>query len=156
MKKTISLLVGILCLWALGFGTNIAVTSTDTARGLLTQIGTTTAWCRGIMNGRGFPADIVAFDVAYTKGDETNAYIEIAFYYVSATLPTAITNLSYFPESDSTGTVTIMKRYMTATGHYTYAIGIPDKCYYIAILFLATGGTPTGTIVANGYLNDWR
>jgi hypothetical protein len=156
MKKLLSILICVLALWTLGFAGTVTVTSTDTDRGLMTRIGTTGTWYRGIINGRGFPADIVSFDVAYTKGDETNVSITIAYYYVSATAPTATTNLSYFPESDSAGTITTMTRYMAATGHYSFAIGIPDKCYYVAISFDHTVGTPTGTVVVNGYLNDWR
>jgi len=155
MKKIISMIIGVLLLYVFSFAANITVTSTDT-RGLLTQIGSTVGWYRGITNDRGFPANIVAFDVNYTHGDETNVAISIAYYYVSSTVPTALTYLSYFPESDSSGVVTKMIRYIDATGHYTFAVEIPDKCYYVAITFTSTGGTPTGAIVANGYLNDWK
>jgi hypothetical protein len=154
MKRSITLFFCLLLSAALYCGT-LAVTSTD-PRGLMTQIGTTMSWYRGITNGRGLPADIVAFDVTYTKGDETNISVTIAYYYVSATAPAATTYLSYFPEADSTGTITTMTRYIAATGHYTFAIQIPDKCYYVVISFDHTSGTPTGTVVLAGYLNDWR
>ena len=155
MKKTICILVGVLSLWAISFGGTLTVTSTDT-RGLMTQIGSTMSWYRGITSGRGLPADIVEFDVDYTKGNETNVTVSIAFYYVSATAPTATTNLSYFPESDSSGVITAMTRYISATGHYTLALEIPEKCFYVVISFDHTGGTPTGTVVLAGYLHDYR
>jgi hypothetical protein len=137
MKRSITLFFCLLLSAALYCGT-LAVTSTD-PRGLMTQIGTT-----------------MSFDVTYTKGDETNISVTIAYYYVSATAPAATTYLSYFPEADSTGTITTMTRYIAATGHYTFAIQIPDKCYYVVISFDHTSGTPTGTVVLAGYLNDWR
>jgi hypothetical protein len=102
-----------------------------------------------------YKTNAVSFDVVYTKGDETNVYFTIGYLY-GTTVPTAVTNVSYLPESDSTGTLTALTRYIAASGRYTIKVDVPDRVTYVVITFAATGGTPTGTVVIDGYMNQFR
>jgi hypothetical protein len=79
----------------------------------------------------------------------------LGFVYGS-TAPTAVSSVAYLPESDSTGTITSLKRYMSATGRYTFSVEVPDRAGYVVLTFANTGGTPTGTIVINGYMNQYN
>jgi hypothetical protein len=125
--------------------------------GTVTKIGATHSWYLANNNYRSaqFQANKVYYDIVYTKGDETSVAFTISYLY-AATAPTATTNLSYFPESDSTGLLSTMSRSISATGRYTISAEVPDRAKYVVITFAATGGTPTGTVVIDGYMNQFN
>ncbi len=152
-RKIIAVLIGVVALSALSFG---AFTASGTA-GVVTKIGSTHSWY--IKNAQytnpAFKANRVYFDIVYTKGDETNVYFTIGYQF-SHTAPTDTTNVSYFPESDSTGLLTSMARYISAPGRYTVSVEVPDRAAYVVITFANTGGTPTGTVVIDGFINQFR
>lgn len=152
-RQLLSILIGVVLLSALSFG---AFTASGTG-GVVTKIGTTHSWYLKNVNYRSslWQANKVYYDIVYTKGDETSVSFNIAYLYASAA-PTATTNLSYFPEADSTGLLTSMTRTMSATGRYTISAEVPDRATYVVITFANTGGTPTGTVVIDGYMNQFN
>lgn len=158
MKKLLSLFIGALMLSALGFG---AFTASGTG-GVVTKIGSTHSWYLLNVNYAGgtvnpYKGNKVYFDIVYTVGDETSVSFTIGFLYGDTT--PAVANLSYFPESDSSGQFSIMSRTMLkATGNqrYTVSVEVPDRAQYTVITFSASGGTPTGTIVVDGYMNNFN
>lgn len=125
------------------------VTSTN-----LTNVAGTNSWYISIFTLNGMPGNFITYDVDYTKGDESNVAVTFAFTHTTA-VPVAGT-LAYLPETSSAGVVTTLTRYMSATGHYALCVDIPDTAKYVTVTFTNTGGTPTGTIVANGYVNLYR
>jgi len=153
MKKLLSILIGVVMLSALSFG---AFTASGTA-GTVTKIGTTHSWYLKNLNYRSsqWQGNKAYFDIVYTKGDETSVSFTLAYLY-SATAPTATTNLSYFPESDSSGVLSTLSRTMSATGRYTVSVEVPDRAAYVVITFANTGGTPTGTVVIDGFMNQFN
>lgn len=156
MKKLLSLLIGVLMLASLGFG---AFTASGTG-GVVTKIGATHSWYLKNLNYRAsqWQGNKAYFDIVYTAGDETSVNFTIGYLY-SATAPTAITNVSYFPESDSSGQFSVMSRTLlksVGNQRYTVSVEVPDRAQYIVITFAATGGTPTGTIVIDGYMNQFN
>jgi hypothetical protein len=36
------------------------------------------------------------------------------------------------------------------------AVDVPDRATYVVITFASTGGTPTGTIVIDGFMNQFN
>lgn len=155
MKKIISLLIGILFLAMAGFG---AFTATGTD-GPVTQISTSHSWYlkNAIYTNPAYKANKVYFDIVYTAGDETSIAFNIGFLYGS-TAP-AVANISYFPESNSSAQFSVMSRtLLKATGNqrYTVSVEVPDRAQYTVITFSNTGGTPTGTVVINGYMNTYN
>jgi hypothetical protein len=103
-----------------------------------------------------YPGNKVYFHIIYTAGDETSVAFNIGFLYGSAA--PAVANISYFPEADSSGQFSIMSRtLLKSVGNqkYTVAVEVPDAASYVVITFSSTGGTPTGTIVAYGYMNTY-
>lgn len=153
MKKIFLLLIGVVLVSALGF---CAFTASGTG-GVVTKIGATHAWYLANTNYRStqYHGNKVYYDIVYTKGDETSVSFTISYLYTS-TAPTATTNLSYFPEADSSGVITTMTRTMSASGRYTISAEVPDRATYVVITFANTGGSPTGTIVIDGYMNQFN
>ena len=153
MKKLLSILIGVVMLSALTFG---AFTASGTA-GVVTKIGATHSWYLKNLNYRSsqWQGNKAYFDIVYTKGDETSVSFTLAYLYASAA-PTATTNLSYFPEANSSGVIATMSRTMSATGRYTVSVEVPDRAAYVVITFANTGGTPTGTIVIDGFMNQFN
>jgi hypothetical protein len=49
-----------------------------------------------------------------------------------------------------------MARYISAPGRYTVSVEVPDRAAYVVITFANTGGTPTGTVVIDGFINQFR
>jgi len=154
MKKIFILLM---LLPMIGFG---AFTATGTG-GVVTQIGATHAWYLANVNFNSsvnpYAANKVYFDIVYTAGDETSVSFTIGYLYGS-TAP-AVANISYFPESNSSGQFSILTRtLLKATGNqrYTVSVEVPDRASYTVITFANTGGTPTGTIVVDGYMNQFN
>jgi hypothetical protein len=155
MKKLLSVLIGCLMLSALGFG---AFTASGTG-GVVTKIGATHSWYLannlypiGPNPSRTYKA---YFDIVYTVGDETSVAFNIGFLYSDAT--PAVANISYFPERNSAGEFSVLiGTLLKATGNqrYTVSFEVPDRAYYTVITFAATGGTPTGTIVFDGYMKQ--
>ena len=155
MKKVLSLLVGVLFLSVLGFG---AFTATGT-KGVVTQIGATHSW---YLANQLYPVGPNAtrtykayFDIVYTAGDETSVSFNIGFLY-SDDAP-AVANISYFPERDSSGNMSVLNgTLLKATGNqrYTVSFEVPDRAYYTVITFASSGGTPTGTIVIDGFMKQ--
>jgi hypothetical protein len=152
MKRLI-LVLSLLLLVVPVFG---AFTASGTG-GVVKKIGTSNSWYLANNNYRSaqFAANKVYFDIVYTKGDETSVSFTIAYLY-AATAPTVTTNLSYFPESDSTGLLSTMSRSMSASGRYTVSVEVPDRARYVVITFSNTGGSPTGTVVIDGYTNSFN
>jgi len=152
-RKLTALLIGVLGLSWIGFA---AFTASGTA-GVVTKIGSTHAWYLRNLNYRSsqWQGNKAYFDIVYTKGDETSVSFTLSYLYASAA-PTATTNLSYFPEADSTGLLTTMSRTMSATGRYTVSIEVPDRATFVVITFANTGGTPTGTLVIDGFMNQFN
>jgi hypothetical protein len=129
------------------------------AAGTLTQISTSHSWYlkNAIYTNEAYRANKIYFDITYTVGDETSVAFNIGFLYSDAT--PAVANISYFPESDSSGQLSIMSRTMlksTGTRRYTVSVEVPDRATFTVITFAATGGTPTGTIVAYGFSNQFN
>lgn len=134
--------------------------------GVMTKIGATHSWYIANANpkespfspgAQAFKANKVYFDIVYTAGDETSVSFTVGYLYGSAT--PAVANVSYFPESDSSGQFSVMTRtLLKATGNqrYTVSVEVPDRASYIVITFSNTGGTPTGTIVVDGYMNNFN
>jgi len=151
MKKIFMLLM---LLPMIGFG---AFTATGTG-GAVTQIGATHAWYLANVNYDSsinpYAANKVYFDINYTKGDETSIQMTVAYCFTAA-VPVAGT-LSYFPEADSSGVITAMSRTMSATKRYTISVEVPDRARWVIITFTNTGGTPTGTVVIDGYMNRFN
>jgi hypothetical protein len=150
MKRLLSVLIGVLMLSALSFG---AFTASGTD-GVVTKIGSTHSWYlkNALFQNPAFKANKIYFDILYTVGDETSVAFNVGYLY-GGDAP-AVANISYFPESDSSGQFSIMSRTMlksTGTRRYTVSVEVPDRAQYVVITFSATGGTPTGTIVINGY-----
>lgn len=160
MKRSIFILLLLLPIFMFGAFT---ASGTAGARGTLTQIGVTHSWYLANKHYMAapvapsvYPGNQVYFDIVYTAGDETSVTFNVGFLYGS-TAP-AVANVSYFPESSSTGTFSVMSRtLLKATGNqrYTVAVEVPDAASYVVITFSSTGGTPTGTIVAYGYMNTY-
>jgi hypothetical protein len=156
MKKIFSLLIGVVMLSALGFG---AFTASGTS-GVVTKIGSTHSWYLKNTNYRSsqWQGNKAYFDIVYTAGDETSVSFTISYLYAAAA-PTATTNLSYFPESDSSGQFSVMTRTLlksVGNQRYTVAVDVPDRATYVVITFASTGGTPTGTIVIDGFMNQFN
>ncbi len=135
-----------------------AFTATGTG-GVVTQISTSHSWYlkNAIWTNPAYKANKVYFDIVYTAGDETSVSFTIGYLYGS-TAP-AVANISYFPESNSSGQFSILTRtLLKATGNqrYTVSVEVPDRASYTVITFANTGGTPTGTIVVDGYMNQFN
>ena len=150
MKKLLILFIGVLMLSALGFG---AFTASGTG-GVVTQIGATHSWYikNALYANPAFKANKIYFDIVYTAGDETSVAFNIGYLYGSAA--PAVANISYFPESDSSAQFSVMSRTLlksVGNQRYTVSIEVPDRAQYVVITFSSTGGTPTGTIVIDGY-----
>ena len=153
-RKLLSLLIGVVMLGVLGFG---AFTASGTG-GVVTKIGSTHSW---YLANQQFPvgpnyvkANKVYYDIVYTAGDETSVSFNIGFLYGDAT--PAVANISYLPERDSSGNMSTMSgTLLKATGNqrYTVSCEVPDRAAYVVITFSSSGGTPTGTIVIDGYIN---
>ena len=162
MKKIISLLIGVVMLGVLGFG---AFTASGTAgvRGTLTQISTSHSWYLANLHYMAapvgpsrYPGNKVYFDIVYTAGDETSVSFNIGFLYGSTT--PAVANISYLPERDSSGNMSITSGTLLKSAgnkRYTVSCEVPDAASYVVITFSSSGGTPTGTIVAYGYMNTY-
>ena len=135
-----------------------AFTTTGTG-GVVTQIGATHAWylANANYNAVGFSGNKVYYDIVYTVGDETSVSFNVSYCYTTA-VPVAGT-LSYFPESDSSGQFSVLSRtLLKATGNqrYTVSFEVPDRARWVIITFANTGGTPTGTVVIDGYMNKYN
>jgi hypothetical protein len=157
-RKLLSVLIGVVMLSALGFGAFTA-SGTAGARGTLTKIGATHSWYLANANYRSgqFPGNKVYFDIIYTAGDETSVAFNIGYLYGTTT--PAVANISYFPEANSSGQFGIMPRTLlksVGNQRYTVSVEVPDAASYVVITFSSSGGTPTGTIVAYGYMNSFN
>lgn len=128
-------------------------TATGTG-GVVTQISTSHSWYlkNALYQNPAYKANKIYFDIVYTVGDETSVAFNIGYLYGAAA--PAVANISYFPESNTSGQLSVMSRTMLkATGNqrYTVSVEVPDRAQYVVITFSNTGGTPTGTIVIDGY-----
>jgi hypothetical protein len=104
-----------------------------------------------------YRANKVYFDIVYTAGDETSINFTVGYLYGSAT--PAVANISYFPESDSSGQFSVLTRTLlksVGNQRYTVSVEVPDRASYVVITFASTGGTPTGTVVIDGYMNAYN
>ena len=158
-RKITALLIGVLGLAWLGYGALTVSSGTAGARGTLTQIGTSGSWYVRNLNYQAgaYPGNKVYFDIVYTAGDETSVSFTIGYLYGSAAPATA--NISYFPESDSSGQFSSMTRTLlksVGNQRYTVAVEVPDACSYVVVSFTSSGGTPTGTVAAYGYMNSYN
>jgi hypothetical protein len=158
-RKFFLLFIGVVMLSAFGFGALTVTSGTAGARGTLTQIGSTGSWYLRNLNYQAgaYPGNKVYFDIVYTAGDETNVSFTIGYLYGSAAPATA--NISAFPESDSTGNLSAVTRYILKSGsnqRYTVSVEVPDAASYVVITFSYSGGTPTGTVAAYGYMNSYN
>lgn len=148
MKRKIFILLWLLPIVMFG-----AFTASGTG-GIVTQISTSHSWYlkNALYGNPAFKANKIYFDIVYTVGDETSVSFNIGYLY-GGTAP-AVANISYFPESDSSGQFSVMTRTMlksVGNQRYTVSVEVPDRAQYVVITFTNTGGTPTGTIVIDGY-----
>ena len=135
-----------------------AFTATGTG-GVVTQISTSHSWYlkNAIWTNPAYKANKVYFDIVYTAGDETSVSFTIGYLYGSAA--PAVANISYFPERDSSGNLSnLTGTFLKSVGNqrYTVSVEVPDRASYTVITFANTGGTPTGTIVVDGYMNQFN
>ena len=93
-------------------------------------------------NIKGTGAKKYIYFVQYTKGDETNAKLSISFIKNSVTFL-----------SSPVDTATVAQQVFTITGTQNVAIPvtIPINANSIVAVLSNTGGTPTGTVVVDGY-----
>jgi len=97
-------------------------------------------------NIKGTMAGKYVFFCQYLKGDETNAKLSISFIKGAISTTTAFL-------SSPTDTATVAQQVFTITGTQNVAIPItiPSNATSIVAVLSNTGGTPSGTVVVDGF-----